>query len=235
MSNICIIPARGGSKRIPRKNIKEFLGKPIIAYSIEAAIKSGIFDEVMVSTDDKEIAEIAVKYGAKTPFFRSDENSDDYSGTGDVVFEVLKKYNELGFKFRFVCCIYATAPLISENKILEGFNLILNNSSDVVFPVAKFSSPIWRSYSVGKNNRLSMNFPENDFKRSQDLPDAYFDAGQFYWVSVNQFNLLENKNTFGLNKSSIILDDSEVQDIDNVNDWEIAEIKFELLKNCRNA
>ena len=161
MSNLCIIPARGGSKRIPRKNIKPFLGKPIIAYSIEAAINSKLFDVVMVSTDDIEIAEVALKYGATVPFLRSKENSDDYSGTGDVVYEVLKKYNELGLNFEFVCCVYATAALINKERIIEAFKQLTNSSSDVVFPIAKFSSPIWRSYNIDLNKSIRMNFPMN--------------------------------------------------------------------------
>jgi len=231
MKTLAIIPARGGSKRIPRKNIKDFLGKPIIAYSIEAALKSNLFDEVMVSTDDEGIASIAKQYGAKIPFMRSEKNADDFTGTGDVVFEVLNKYSEIGKDFTTACCIYATAPFVNENKLIEGFKLLTDSEFDAVFPLAKYNSPIWRSYYLNENRSVKMNFPENEAKRSQDLPDAYYDAGQFYWFKTAAIHLLENKNSFGINKASIVLDDMEVQDIDNIEDWQIAEMKFEYLMN----
>lgn len=226
MHNLAIIPARGGSKRIPRKNIKEFLGKPIIAYSIEAAIKSNLFSEVMVSTDDQEIAEVALKYGAKVPFLRSSKNADDHTGPGDVVFEVLNEYEKIGELFENCCCIYATAPLIRESRIIEGLDLLLNSDYNVVFPVGKFSSPIWRSYQMSPEFGVTMNFPDYERKRSQDIPCAYFDAGQFYWFPTKNMSLLKNKNVFGTLKGAILLEETEVQDIDNIDDWKIAEIKF---------
>jgi len=235
LTKICIIPARGGSKRIPRKNIKYFCGKPIIAYSIEAAKNSRIFDTIMVSTDDEEISQIAKQYGAEVPFMRSEENSDDYSGTGDVVFEVLNQYSAIGKKFNIACCMYATTPFIKKEKIMEAYDLLNSQTFDAVFTVAKYGSPIWRSYKLVRNKGIKMNFPENEAKRSQDLSDSYFDSGQFYFIKIEYFNLLSNKNVFGLNKGAIILDEMEVQDIDTIEDWKIAELKYELIKaNLKN-
>lgn len=236
--NICIIPARGGSKRIPRKNIKEFNGKSIIAYTIEAALNSGLFSEVMVSTDDVEIAEISMAYGAKVPFIRSEKNSDDFSGPGDVVFEVLNKYKELGLEFKFGCCFYATSPLTTIPRLNQGFDLLVNDLGfDVVFPVGRFNSPIWRSYNMKNNGEVAMNFSEYERSRSQDLPESYYDAGQFYWFNAMNIETLENKNTFGVKKGVIVLNDVEVQDIDDMNDWQLAEIKYEYLmrKSSRNV
>ena len=235
--NICIIPARGGSKRIARKNIKDFNGRPIIAYAIEAALKSELFSEVMVSTEDDEIAEIGRIYGATVPFMRSKENADDFTGPGDVVFEVLTKYSDLGQHFDNGCCIYATSPLLTVRRLVEGLDLLSNSKYDVVFPVGKYSSPIWRSYKLDSKSGVGMNFPEYEKCRSQDLPDAYFDAGQFYWFHTQNIFDITNKNTFGKNKGVIVLDDSEVQDIDNLDDWQIAEIKHDYLmrKSVKNV
>jgi N-acylneuraminate cytidylyltransferase len=231
MKTIAIIPARGGSKRIPRKNIRPFCGKPMISYSIEAAINSNLFDEVMVSTDDEEIASIARQYGAKVPFMRSGKNADDFTGTGDVVFEVLNMYKLIGFFFDTACCIYATAPFVNLNSLKEGFELLNNSEFDVVFPIAKYNSPIWRSYALELDRSVKMNFPENEVKRSQDLPQAYYDAGQFYWIKTTNMHSLKNKNLFGVNKGSFVLEDTHVQDIDNIEDWEIAEMKFDYINN----
>lgn len=231
MKTIAIIPARGGSKRIPRKNIRPFCGKPMISYSIEAAINSDLFDEVMVSTDDEEIATIARQYGAKVPFMRSDKNADDFTGTGDVVFEVLNMYKATGVFFDTACCIYATAPFVNLNSLKEGFELLTHSEFDVVFPIAKYNSPIWRSYALELDGSVKMNFPENEVKRSQDLPQAYYDAGQFYWIKTTNMHSLKNKNSFGVNKGSFVLDDIQVQDIDNIDDWEIAEMKVEYINN----
>lgn len=228
--NIAIIPARGGSKRILRKNIKDFNGKPVIAYAIEAALNSGLFSEVMVSTEDREIAEISRHYGAVVPFLRSEKNADDFSGPGDVVFEVLNQYKDNGQNFKYGCCIYATSPLISINRLAQGFKLLTNDSEfDVVFPVGRFCSPIWRSYQLDASLRAKMTFPNYEKSRSQDLPDTYFDAGQFYWFHTQNIFNIDNKNTFGENKGVIVLDDVEVQDIDNLEDWAIAEIKWDYL------
>lgn len=229
MKKVCIIPARGGSKRIPRKNIKLFLGKPIIAYSIEAALNSRLFDEVMVSTEDHEIAEIAVSYGAKVPFFRSSVNSDDYSGTGDVVCEVLKQYKSLGQHFEIVCCLYATSPLIKIDNLKKGFELLVNNDFDSTFSAIKYGSPIWRSFKIDSNCKATMNFPEYEAFRSQDLVNTFFDAGQFYWMYSSNFDKLSNKNSFGLNKGAVTIEEFEAHDIDTPDDWFHAEFKFTYL------
>jgi len=226
MTYLCVIPARGGSKRIPRKNIREFCGKPMIAYSISAAIDSGLFDTVMVSTDDEEIADTAIQFGAKVPFLRSLDNSDDYSGTGDVMYEVISDYESRGLFFNIACCVYATAPLITARRLQEAFDLFTKGSYDVVFPVGRYSSPILRSYKVDEQYAAVMNFPEFDAKRSQDLLDSYFDAGQFYWFYTNKLKKLRNKNSFGENKGAVILEEYEVQDIDQPSDWEMAEFKY---------
>lgn len=226
--NIAIIPARSGSKRIPRKNIKDFCGKPVIAYSIEAALASGLFSEVMVSTDDQEIAEISTAYGASVPFFRSTKNSDDYTGTGDVSFEVLNEYKKQGKEFEYACCIYATAPLITKHRLKQGFELLTNNKNiDTVFPSGLFSNSIWRSFKCDEDNLINMNFPTYETSRSQDLSESYFDAGQFYWFKTKNLDNLKNKNIFGIKKATIHLDELEVQDIDNLKDWEVAEFKYE--------
>lgn len=229
MGNICIIPARGGSKRIPKKNIKDFLGKPIIAYSIELAFKCGLFDEVMVSTDDIEIADIAKQYGASVPFMRSKKNSDDITGTGDAVFEVLKLFENEGSKFDICCCLYATSPLTQTSTLKEAMNLLISKDFDVTFPVSKFNSPILRSYEV-INNTANFKWPEYEKERSQDLLESFYDTGQFYLFYPTKFNSLSNKNTFGHNKGVIVIEEHESQDIDNEVDWKLAELKYKLLK-----
>lgn len=187
MKNLCIIPARGGSKRIPRKNIRDFLGKPIIAYSIEAALKSELFDEVMVSTDDNEIAEVAKKYGAKVPFLRSIKNSDDYSTTLDVIKEVLSNYLlKLNMKFEQACCIYPTAPLIKIEHLKSGFNKLISNDFTSVFAAVEFSYPIWRGLSINEDGTSSMIWPQHVNDRSQDLQKVYHDAGQWYWFKTKE-------------------------------------------------
>ncbi len=227
MTRIAIIPARGGSKRIPRKNIKEFCGKPILAYSIEAALKTKLFDEVMVSTDDAEIAEIAKKYGATVPFLRSDETSNDFAILKDVLNEVLSEYQKIGKAFDEVCCILPTAPLIESNDILQSHDILIKESCVSVIPVVKYSYTIFRSLKI-ENGKLVMNWPENYSKRSQDLPEAYHDAGLFYWYNKKYFE--EENPGFGENACPYILDEEKVQDIDTVDDWKMAEIKYKILK-----
>jgi pseudaminic acid cytidylyltransferase len=226
MNNIAIIPARGGSKRIPRKNIKDFLGKPIIAYSIESAIKSELFSEIMVSTDDEEIAEVAIKYGAKVPFFRSKKNSDDYSTTLDVIKEVLNYYlYKLNFDFEQGCCIYPTAPLMKIEHLKSGYNELMSNNFSSVFPAVEFSYPIWRGLTINEDGTSSMIWPQYLNDRSQDLPKVYHDAGQWYW-----FKIKELSESLILGKSSIIkLKGTEVQDIDSLSDWELAEFKYKFI------
>jgi pseudaminic acid cytidylyltransferase len=228
MKNIAIIPARGGSKRILRKNIKDFLGKPIIAYSIEAAIDSGLFDEVMVSTDDKEIAETAIKFGANVPFFRNNTSADDFAGLEEVIVEVLSEYHSLKTDFDFFCCILPTAPFISTNRLKQALDLLIKNNFDSVFPVVKYSYPIQRALKI-ENEKMKMIWPENMEKRSQDLYPAYHDSGQFYWMNVNQF--LIQKKLFAENAGAVIISENEAQDIDTFEDWEIAELKYKHLKS----
>jgi len=234
-TRIAIIPARGGSKRIPRKNIKDFLGKPIMAYSIGIALESGLFDEVMVSTDDEEIAEIAKKHGAKVAFMRSKKNADDFMGPGDVCFEVLNEYRKQKLEFSEACCIYATAPFISIEKLIESHEILTNSDFDLVFPVNEFNSPIWRSYKMINRGMVEMNFPEYAEKRSQDLPLAFSDAGQFYWFRVDQFKKLSNKNTFGSKKGVVVISNSEAQDMNTESDWRVAEMKCEMLKKLKDG
>jgi N-acylneuraminate cytidylyltransferase len=226
MKNIAIITARGGSKRIPRKNIKMFRGKPIITYSIEIALSSNLFDYVMVSTDDDEIADFAKKLGADVPFIRSKQNSDDFSGTADVIVEVLSALKENEMQFESACCIYPTAPFITLNSLTHSYEVLIENKFDTVFPVCSFSYPIQRALEI-KNSKTSMVSPENMNLRSQDLPSRYHDAGQFYWINVEEF--LKEKKLFTNNSGSIILNELETQDIDNETDWKLAELKHSLL------
>ena len=186
MANVAIITARGGSKRIPRKNIKEFLGKPIIAYSIETALSSGLFDYVMVSTDDDEIAEVSKKYGAEVPFMRSKHTSDDFTGTADVILEVVNDLQKTGMQFDTACCLYPTAPFISKQALTDSYQLMMDNKFDSVFPVCPFSYPIQRALEINYS-KTTMVWEENLNKRSQDLPARYHDAGQFYWLNVKAF------------------------------------------------
>lgn len=227
MNCIAIITARGGSKRIPRKNIRLFNGKPIIAYAIEAAKQSGLFEEVMVSTDDEEIGAIAKQYGAFVPFLRSAEAANDYATTASVLKEVLLKYQQQGRSFDIGCCIYPTAPFITSGKLKEAYHLLSEKKADVIFPVVKYNHPIWRSFSKDDEGKIQFNWPENALKRSQDLPDAYHDSGQFYLFSVVTFmqtGSLMTGNTFGLP-----VPDMEVHDIDSEDDWLVAEFKFNFL------
>lgn len=226
MPNVAIIPARGGSKRIPRKNIKLFLGKPIIAYSIETAINSGIFDYVMVSTDDAEIADIAKSYGAQVPFFRSHQTSNDFSTTADVIVEVLNELKKTGHEYENACCIYPTAPLLSEKSLVDAYTLLLTKKYNTVFPVCQFSYPVQRAVHIDESKVL-MIWPENLNVRSQDLQKVYHDAGQFYWIKTSVF--LENQKMFSENSGAVILNEIQVQDIDNETDWKMAELKHTVL------
>lgn len=228
MGNLCIITARGGSKRIPRKNIKAFLGKPIIAYSIEAALDSRLFDEVMVSTDDTEIAEIAKEHGASVPFIRSKKNSDDFSGTFDVIDEVLREYIKRGRKYDYLCCLYPTAPFVSEKLLKNGFKLMKAHDYNTVFPVCSFSAPIQRAIKWD-GRKVSLFQPEYRNKRSQDLEPAYHDAGQFYWLNISR--MMDEPQLFTSNSGVLILDETEVQDIDYPIDWELAELKYKMIND----
>lgn len=225
MHNLCIIPARGGSKRIPRKNIKDFIGKPIIEYSISAALDSRLFGEVMVSTDDIEIAEIAKRHGAKVPFFRSNETSNDHATTFQVLEEVLIEYNKIGRSFNNVCCIYPCAPFVTCEKLRSAYDTMMNGEFDSVVPLVSFSFPIQRAFRL-ENQKISFIYPEYATTRSQDLEKSYHDAGQFYWTKMT--SLLEQKSLITNNTGSIELSELEVQDIDNETDWKLAEMKYKL-------
>ena len=226
MGNICIIPARGGSKRIPRKNIKEFLGKPIIAYSIQAAIDSNLFDEVMVSTDDEEIAKTAIKYGAKVPFLRSKKNSNDFAVLADVVSEVSINYKQQNRSFQNVCCLLPTAPFVTSHKIKEAYSNFIENNFDTVFPVLEFSFPIQRSLKI-EDNKVNMVWDEHMNSRSQDLAPRYHDSGQFYWLKSTTFK--KEKKIFTANSGAIVISELHAQDIDTESDWKLAEIKYKFL------
>jgi N-acylneuraminate cytidylyltransferase len=227
MSKLALIPARGGSKRIPRKNCKDFLGKPIIAYSIEAALNSKLFDEVMVSTDDDEIAKVATEYGAKVPFKRSNKNSDDYATTFDVILEVIEQYKNLGKEYDEICCIYPCAPFIESSQLIEAYKKLVENHFDSVYPVVKYASPIQRALKE-ENNSLSFVYPQYRNTRSQDLQPCYFDAGQFYWMKTKE--VLAFGNLFTKNTGFIEVNELYVQDIDNISDWKIAETKYVIFK-----
>ena len=220
---LAIIPARGGSKRIPRKNIKPFLGKPIIEYSIQAARACKCFDEIMVSTDDKEIAEITISAGAQVPFFRSTKASSDTAGTAEVLIEVLYEYEKRGMYFEYLCCIYPTAPFITAQRLSYAKSLLMENNVDCILPVTKFSYPIQRGLII-ENGYARMLWPENYSKRSQDLQDVYHDCGQFYFLNTQ--NLIKQKSLFPEKTMTIIVPETEVQDIDNESDWKIAELKY---------
>lgn len=225
MASIAIITARGGSKRIPRKNIKDFCGKPIIAYSIEVALECGMFDEVMVSTDDSEIAEIAKRYGASVPFMRSAETANDYATTADVLIEVLNTYERVGKKFDFLCCIYPTAPFITVEKLKKAMNLLKETRCSTVVPIVPFSFPPQRGFVLNMGT-VSYKQPENALVRSQDLEKMYHDCGQFYCVKVVDF--LSKKRLVMDNTQAVIMNEMEVQDIDNYEDWELAELKYKI-------
>ncbi len=227
MSNVAVIPARGGSKRIPRKNIRDFLGKPIIAYSIEIALESGLFDEVMVSTDDADIARVAEKYGAVVPFFRSDEASDDYATLADVIEDVKSQYQGKERSFDYICCILATAPLLKMEHLLKGYKLITKGDADSFRPVVQFPYPIQRAVRL-INNRVEMFNKELARTRSQDLEPAYYDAGQFYWMKYHM-------GLKGPVKGGFEISAQFVQDIDDEEDWKIAELKYRLLKKIDNG
>ncbi|TNE54228.1 MAG: pseudaminic acid cytidylyltransferase [Bacteroidetes bacterium] len=230
MAKLAIIPARGGSKRIPGKNIRDFLGKPIISYSIETALKSDLFDTVMVSTDDEKIAELARAYGAEVPFLRSPKNSDDHATTMDVIHEVVREYAEKGKHFEHLCCIYPTSPLTKMEDLKQGFEMISTDRYDTVFPIVAFSYPIWRGIYLDDKGNSCLISEEHADKRSQDTETVYHDAGQWYWINQKKevHSILDSK------KGHIILSQLDVQDIDEPSDWQIAELKFKLQKRDNN-
>jgi N-acylneuraminate cytidylyltransferase len=227
MKKIAIITARGGSKRIPYKNIKEFCGKPILAYSIEAALNSKIFDTVMVSTDDEKIANIAREYGAKVPFYRSEKTSNDYASTNDVLLEVLEEYENRGEHYDLACCIYPTAPFITPEKLKTAVDTLTKSDADTLIPVVAFSYPPQRAMVI-REDKLVFKNPEYMESRSQDLEKQYHDVGQFYVFKTEPYK--QTKNLMLGNIIPMEISELEVQDIDNPTDWEIAEIKYQKMK-----
>ncbi len=228
MNALAIIPARAGSKRILNKNIRPFFNKPIIAYSIETAIKAKCFDEIMVSTESKEIANISLKYGADIPFYRSIQTADAFTPLSNVIMEVLRKYAEQGKNFRFVCCILPTSVFASNTIIRKSFTKLKQKNIDAVISVVKYNHPIQRALTI-RNGKLEMILPKHATYRTQDLSASYYDAAQFYWLQVRSF--FDQKVFFMKNTLAYELPASRVQDIDTLEDWKIAEIKYKLLNN----
>lgn len=223
--NIAIIPARGGSKRIPRKNIKDFCGKPIIGYSIEAAINSGCFERVIVSTDDVEIANVAIRYGAEVPQLRSASNSNDHATIVDVVEEVLANLKENdNVEPKYICCIFATAPFVTGDRIFRSFNKMIDCGKKGIFPIVEYSYPIQRSLEIKSDQTVGMVWPEHLLSRSQDLPARYHDSGQYYWAKVT--NVLSEKTLFINSCMSEPISALNAQDIDVMDDWKLAELKY---------
>lgn len=229
---VAIIPARGGSKRIPKKNIKNFHGKPLIAYSIEVALKSKLFDKVVVSTDDEEIAKVAKEFGAEVPFLRPKELSDDFTGTGAVINHAINFLKEQGENIDFVCTIYATAPLLQEKYLIKAYERLKDSNAKNAFSCTSMPFPIQRTFKITSNERCEMFWPENFLKRSQDLEEAFQDAGQFYWTNLN---IKSDEITFGKDSIPIILPRYLVQDIDTLEDWQRAEFMYEAIQKTRNV
>ncbi len=226
---IAIIPARGGSKRIPNKNIKLFHGKPIIAYAIDNALNSGLFDEVFVSTDNEEIAAIARQQGAIVPVLRSSQNADDFATTSDVLIEVLKYHQEIGKHIDTACCIYPTTPLLTPEDLIAAYDIFSKEKYDVLLTCVAYDSPIQRAFELNAASEVILREPECINMRSQDLPKAYHDAGAFYFFEVDKF--IQNKSLWVGRIGAYPLSDLKVQDIDNPDDWTLAELKFQLLSN----
>lgn len=223
---LAIITARGGSKRIPGKNIKPFCGRPIISYSITAALESGLFDEVMVSTDSAEIRDLAVSYGASCPFMRTEENSGDFATTADVIKEVLTEYERLGRKFERYCVIYPTAPFITAERLREAFRILEDAGADFLTPVAAFSQPVFRGFVIEPDGQLKKKWPEYQNVRTQDLPKLYYDCGEFYIGSAEKIFTVPYEER---NMVAMVLPEEEVQDIDTPSDWLTAEEKYRKL------
>lgn len=226
---VAIIPARGGSKRIPRKNIREFCGKPMLAWSIDAALKSKLFDRIILSTDDPEICAIAQEHGAEVPFKRPEELASDHAGTIVVIRHALQWLEQNEYFVTQACCIYATSPFLDPKNLAKAHEMLIESElTDFVFPVTTFESPIFRAIKLGQNNETSMFWPEHEVTRSQDLPSAYHDAGQFYWGTRNAW--LSKDSIFSARSCALTLPQHCVQDIDTEEDWIQAEIKFKALQ-----
>jgi N-acylneuraminate cytidylyltransferase len=228
LRNLALIPARGGSKRIPRKNIRDFFGRPIISYSIEAAIKTFLFDEIIVSTDDLEIKSIATSYGAKVPFLRSAKNSNDYATIRDVLLEVIHEYEKINVYFDYVCVIYPTAVLITPEKLNSAYNLMMEKRAKGIVSIMRFNYPIQRALRMKENANIEFVYPEYLDKRSQDLDIFYHDAGQFFWRDVKAF--IDEKQLFGEKVLGYELKEMEAHDIDTEEDWQILKIKYLIMK-----
>jgi N-acylneuraminate cytidylyltransferase len=229
---IAVIPARGGSKRIPRKNIKPFCGKPIIAWSIELAQESGLFDRIIVSTDDAEISEVAKSCGAEVPFMRPAELSNDYVGTTEVIAHATQWALVQGFDVDAVCCIYATAPLSQVEDIKQGLEALESGEWDYAFSVTDFAAPIFRAFKQTAEGGIEMFFPEHFATRSQDLPVALHDAGQFYWGRPSAW--IEGKRIFDRHSAPVIIPRWRVQDIDSLDDWKRAELIYNQLEGRKH-
>ncbi len=227
---VAIIPARGGSKRIPRKNIKFFASQPIIAYSIGAAARSKLFDRIIVSTNSPEIAEIAQDYGAEVPFIRPENLSDDFTPTAPVLAHALEWLAAHESRPNYACCIYATAPFLTEKYLRRGYELLLEKKASCAFSVTTYPSSIFRSLKINQDGRLEMFWPEYELTRSNDLPEAYHDAGQFYWVTSSAF--LKEKRLYSPDAVPVILPRKLVQDIDTLEDWNTAELMFKAINRC---
>jgi N-acylneuraminate cytidylyltransferase len=227
---IAVIPARGGSKRIPRKNIRAFCGKPIIAYSIAAAQQTGLFDQVVVSTDDEEIAAVARSFGAATPFIRPKEIADDFTGTNAVVKHAITWFGERANDVAHACCIYATAPLVQAHFIEEGFTALTRSDATFAFSVTSYAFPIQRALRIAPGGRVDAIYPEHRMTRSQDLEHAYHDAGQFYWGTAGAF--LDDLPLFAPHSIGVILPRHLVQDIDTPEDWDRAELMYRAVSDA---
>jgi len=228
---VAIIPARGGSKRIPKKNIKEFHGKPLIAYSIETALASNLFEKVVVTTDDEEIAQTSKEYGAQVPFIRPKELSDDFTGTVDVVNHAAEYLESQGERFDYICTIYATAPLLQKEYLLKAYEKLKNSDAINAFSATSMPFPIQRTFKLNSDGRCEMFTPEHYMSKSQDLEEAYQDAGQFYWTSRRRQKNSKNQVVFSEISIPIILPRYLVQDIDTLEDWKRAEFMYQALKN----
>lgn len=228
MSRVAIIPARGGSKRIPRKNVKVFCGKPMIAWSIEAAKASGCFDQIIVSTDDDEIASVAREWGATAPFIRPAELSDDFTGTLPVIHHAVEWLIQNYVSVEYTCCLYATAPFVSAEDLRRGLQLIEDTDSSYAFSVTSYPFPIQRAIRITENGRVAMFNPEQFQARSQDLEEAWHDAGQFYWGAAKAW--CEERPIFGEDSVPVKIPRHRVQDIDTLEDWIRAEWLFRTMQ-----
>jgi N-acylneuraminate cytidylyltransferase len=228
--NIAVIPARGGSKRIPYKNIREFCGKPMIAWSIEAAQQSGCFERIIVSTDDEKIAAVALDCGAEVPFVRPKPLANDYAGTIPVIRHAIEWFDQHGIRVENVCCLYATAPFVQVRDIKHGLEILQNQKCDYAFSVCNFAFPIQRAIRITQKMRVEMFQPEHFMTRSQDLEEAYHDAGQFYWGKAHAWQ--QELSLFGAGSVPVILPRYRVQDIDTPDDWKRAELLFKIIEKC---